>query len=122
MTAKRPRPARCGLLCGSEMRLSVAGNGAGVPKDQGGLLRMWPSSANLGFQVGGDVGQYYPRAKIAIPKTDGSLWERDDRDSRHADSAAGIERRELNRRFTRMVFRNATLGQKNLGQKDGAGK
>ena len=65
-------PGTLRLPHGSEMRLSVAGNGAGVPKDQGGLLDV-ASSANWVFKRG-DVGQYYLRAKIAIPKTDGSLW------------------------------------------------
>jgi beta-lactamase regulating signal transducer with metallopeptidase domain len=56
----------------SLLRLSVAGNGAGVPKDQGGLLDV-ASSANWVFKRG-DVGQYYLRAKIAIPKTDEQRW------------------------------------------------
>jgi hypothetical protein len=51
----------------SQLRLSVAGNGAGIPKDQGGLLDL-ASSANWVFNRG-DVGAYYLRAKIAIPKT-----------------------------------------------------
>ncbi len=56
----------------SQLRLSVSGNGAGVPKDQGGLLDL-ASSANWVFKHG-EVGAYYLRAKIAIPKSDGQLW------------------------------------------------
>jgi hypothetical protein len=52
--------------------LSVSGNGAGVPKNQGGLLDV-ASSANWIFKRG-DVGAYYLRARIAIPKTDEHLW------------------------------------------------
>ena len=56
----------------SEMRLSVAGNGAGVPKDQGGLLDL-ASSANWVFKRS-KIGAYYLRAKITIPNADGELW------------------------------------------------
>jgi beta-lactamase regulating signal transducer with metallopeptidase domain len=56
----------------SQLRLSVSGNGAGIPKDQGGLLDLASSAVWL-FKCG-DVGTYYLRAKIAIPKTDAHLW------------------------------------------------
>ena len=56
----------------SQLRLSVSGNGAGIPKDQGGLLDL-ASSANWVFKRD-DVGAYYLRAKIAVPKSDGQLW------------------------------------------------
>ena len=60
-----------------------------MPKDQGGLLDV-ASSANWVFKRG-DVGQYYLRAKIAIPKTDGSLWNGTIEIPEYADSAARIE-------------------------------
>ena len=56
----------------SQLRLSVSGNGAGISKDQGGLLDLVSSAVWL-FKRG-DVGAYYLRAKIAIPKTDERLW------------------------------------------------
>jgi hypothetical protein len=65
-------PGTLRLPRGSLLRLSVAGNGAGVPKDQGGLLDV-ASSANWVFKRG-DVGAYFLRAKITIPKADGQLW------------------------------------------------
>ncbi len=56
----------------SQLRLSVSGSGAGIPKDQGGLLDL-ASSAVWVFKRG-DIGAYYLRAKIAIPKKDEHLW------------------------------------------------
>jgi beta-lactamase regulating signal transducer with metallopeptidase domain len=56
----------------SQLRLSISGNGAGIPKDQVGVLDL-ASSAVWVFKRG-DVGAYYLRAKIAIPKADEHLW------------------------------------------------
>ena len=56
----------------SQLRLSVSGNGAGIPKDQGGLLDLASSAVWL-FKRG-DVVAYYLRAKIVIPKTDEKVW------------------------------------------------
>jgi hypothetical protein len=52
--------------------LSITGNGAGIPKHQGGLLDLASSAVWL-FKRG-DIGTYYLRAKIAIPNTDEHFW------------------------------------------------
>jgi beta-lactamase regulating signal transducer with metallopeptidase domain len=67
-----PEPGMLRLPHDSQLRLSVAGSLARMSKDQGSLLSL-SSEAVWAFNRG-DVGAYYLRAKIAIPKTDEHLW------------------------------------------------